>query len=498
MMTQSDSPDATQTADTIYGLLTVAGMNVALPLSSLREVIPNPEHLDAMPVGAGVFLGAMELRGVIVPVVDIRKLIGAEDHVASASDVIVVINDGKHIVGLLADGLNGITQVNQRQVTPVSASRGELMLFGETFVHPELQSIVSVLRIETILGLPGVPLVGDRLDGKADEMAVASSATTHRHTLVRSGSTLFAFDIESVHTLLPECTPRPSVLSSGLCMGVVDFAGNEVPVLDVLQLFGLGSLPQDHTGPGLVVKFDDNYVVLALDSLLELCDIDLGALQPLPPFVTQRPHYFHGISEAADDLCFVVDHASLIADSELKVHASVNTKSALSGEPAGLEMSHVQAARGAAAQLTYSIGLEAATPLGQIQEILPMPELVAQTNGATFVLGVMSHRGSIVPVLSLRRMLGLEQVDATDRACLLLVNFGDGQVALAIDGLKAIDSLVWQDPDAAKTELRDLLDLGNALQRAPLINVSSHTNLIPLLDLEQFVSVLPQSNEEHQ
>lgn len=481
--------------ETLYGLLTVANIDVALPLSSLREVVPCPERFDPMPVTSEVFRGAMELRGVVVPVVDIRGMVAGPRPEPSPTDVIVVMKDGQHILGLVADALRGITQVPASQVTAVSSSRNDQLIFGETFVHPEHQSIVSVLNINAILRLPGVPLVEDHLATDAINIAegqVERSTSAHRHALVRSGSTLLAFGIESVHTLLDDCRPRPSTLTSDLCLGVVEFAGNDVPVLDPLRLFGLGWLPADHTGPALVLKLGDNYVVLALSQLLELRDIDLDTTKRLPPFVTARPDSFVGIAQVGSDMYFVTDHARLMAEPELVSHASVNTTAAVSSASTStFDASNVQAARDAAAQLTYSIGFEVATPLDQIDDILPMPATIAPTNGESFVMGVISHRGNIIPVISLRSLLGLDPIIASGKACLLLVSSASGQVAIAIDGLIAIDALVWQDPESQSTGDGEAPDLSVALSRAPLINVASHSTLIPLLDLQHFVSALP-------
>ena len=43
--------------DAVYGLLSLGGIDVALPLSALREVVSRPEQLTALPVTAAGLVG---------------------------------------------------------------------------------------------------------------------------------------------------------------------------------------------------------------------------------------------------------------------------------------------------------------------------------------------------------------------------------------------------------------------------------------------------------
>ena len=62
--------------DVVYGLLRMADMDVALPLSALREVVPCPPELAGLPAAAPGLLGAVELRRLVLPVVDLTAVLG--------------------------------------------------------------------------------------------------------------------------------------------------------------------------------------------------------------------------------------------------------------------------------------------------------------------------------------------------------------------------------------------------------------------------------------
>ena len=58
-----------------FGGLRIGGLQLALPMSALREVVPCG-RLERLPARAEGLLGAIDLRGVLVPVLDLRPLIG--------------------------------------------------------------------------------------------------------------------------------------------------------------------------------------------------------------------------------------------------------------------------------------------------------------------------------------------------------------------------------------------------------------------------------------
>ena len=60
-----------------FGVFQLASMQLALPLGALREVVPLGT-LEALPAPAGSVVGGLDLRGAIVPVLDITRLLDTD------------------------------------------------------------------------------------------------------------------------------------------------------------------------------------------------------------------------------------------------------------------------------------------------------------------------------------------------------------------------------------------------------------------------------------
>jgi purine-binding chemotaxis protein CheW len=91
--------------------------------------------------------------------------------------------------------------------------------------------------------------------------------------------------------------------------------------------------------------------------------------------------------------------------------------------------------------VTFEVaGQEFALPLAVVQEILPAPAAItAVARADTVVLGITSVRGALLPLLSLRGLLGFAAADAAnDREKVIVMNLRGAQIGLVADRARAI------------------------------------------------------------
>jgi purine-binding chemotaxis protein CheW len=484
-----DAAGATAGEDkVVYGLLRMGDMDLALPLSALREVVPCPPELAGLPAAAAGLLGAVELRRLVLPVLDLAVVLG-RPAVRRPDQVIVVAAAGGQVLGLLADEVRGICAVPADALVAARTEGGGL-LFSATFGHPETGRAHSILDAAAILALPGVPTVTDVTRDATVARGAGADGVRRTLTVLRCGPYRFAVDAAHVHTTVPTPDLRSSVLTSRMCRGVVHFSDREVPVVDPLVLLGLGELAREETGAGLVLDLGPGYVVLALSELLELTDVAVEDVLPTPPFAIPRPDLVAGmvtIDKLGD--CLVLDGAALLTDPDLSGFASVNT--ALDTAPDAVEdtaqagagdlaSAVAAAASGAPSYLTFSVGVDIATPLDQVTEILPFPDTLTATPIGG-LLGLITHRRAAVPVLCLATLLGRTERPVGAGTCLLLVDVDGSPVAFAVEALRAIAPRTWTDGE--QTLRGPAADRGATLRSAPLVRVGADSGLLPDLDL---------------
>ncbi|MDY7100335.1 MAG: chemotaxis protein CheW [Actinomycetota bacterium] len=501
--------DAPPTAvSSVYGIVAMGPTEVALPLAVLREVIPCPAELIELPASAPGLLGAVDLRGQIIPVLDVRLALGAPTSPATARVVVIVVHDDR-VLGLLGDEVVGVTTVDDAEMHPMTAAGGELV-FSHSFERAAGGAVVSVLDIAAILRLPGVPVVHEqrRPSGLAPEEAtddgdaavhdrVAAARADDSSLLVRCGPYRFGLGIEHVFTTLPRMQVRPSPLQGELCRGVVHYSDLEVPVIDPLRLMRMGQLDANDT-QGIVVRLAEGLIVLLVSEVIEITRIDPDRVMRLPVFAMRRPELFAGIASIAElgDF-FVIDAEALLAEAQLHALAGLNTGDGnVDDLAAGAAYSAIS---GVDIVLTYSAGVDLASPLEQIDEILPFPaEVCALEEDGDGILGLLTHRDEVVTIVSLPALMGRPEPLDPATSCVLLVRADDVRIGLAVLGLRAIERAVWEEPDDAPAVADPATDRHRALRRAvadrPMVQTvapgSDLVTMVPKVDLDEIARVV--------
>jgi purine-binding chemotaxis protein CheW len=94
--------------------------------------------------------GVINLRGTIVPVLDLRARFGQGTTEPSAAHVIIVVAIGTRIVGILVDAVSDIVTLPKGDIKPVPVMEGSAAddcLDGLVTVHEQMIALVSIERV---------------------------------------------------------------------------------------------------------------------------------------------------------------------------------------------------------------------------------------------------------------------------------------------------------------------------------------------------------------
>ena len=85
--------------------------------------------------------------------------------------------------------------------------------------------------------------------------------------------------------------------------------------------------------------------------------------------------------------------------------------------------------------LTFSLAKEEyGIGILKIKEIIGMMPITSVPQTPGFVKGVINLRGKVIPVMDLRLRFGIQEIDYTERTCIIVVEIksGDGQIEVGI------------------------------------------------------------------
>ncbi len=501
---------AAQAGDRRFGVFSLATLQLALPLEALREVVPL-SALSALPCAAPCVIGGIDLRGVLVPVVDLRVVIGLPAAGSEPRSIVIMVFE-ERLLGLLASGVVGVFECPEGGWSPMVSRNGELSIFGGGFRRPDDGSMVSVLSPVGLAGLRDVPMVEN--SGRDPSQLprggeLGGGGLTEAYLmLVRTGSVPMALASEAVHTTIlhPEILNSP--LTGGWCLGIIEHAGRKVPAVDLLALCGLGEIANPWLTQAFLIQYPQGLVAFMVDQIIDVVRADARGLVPIPPGTLPGDALFAGALPmdalpgvtAGSDLqaayFLMLDAGQVIGHRDLSGLARMNTPVDARGLDAGRVRSDGE--RRLLAErcqvLTYDLGFEVATPIDQIAEILPQAEDKGIVFGAgSRAAGLVVSRGRAIPTFCLSSLMGLAGAERSPTASVLVVETETGCVGFNVARLMTIDDAPLNRPDAPGVGRSPLPSLpeGNGARWSPaMVGSGAAERMLSVLDLKHLARTL--------
>lgn len=514
--------------DSIYGVLRVANMRLAVPLGALREVQPCPAQLEGLPTAARGVVGAANVRGTTIPVISLGVLLDlpAAQAAGDASIMVVLMLDGR-VFGLLVHEVCGVTTAAAKMLQHVSCSAlGEALLLTHTFERAEDASLVSVLDVQALARMSGVPMVRDsRSSATLSATAAVSGATDHARArrpllLIRCGSLRLCVDAMRVQATQMASTLHASVLQGRLCRGMVDCGELAVPTVDLSDYLGLGPLKAEHACQTLLLRVGSGLVAMQLTEVIDIVMAADTEIRPIPALAGMQLSRIRGVLLAGDGSQYLcIDAQALCADPDIVALSTMNMRrsdsaaaaagsSAASaggrlGEPGavGVPATARGTQAGAAAArtgsrrmlLTYSVGVEAATDLLQVKAVIAFPRDVVmlreECTDSAAPLGLFSHEGEAVPLICLPTLLGRAERPSIESARVLVIDAGDCRVGFVVMALHAIEPAAMEydfsGPLVSRRGAAHAASQASGQPQRPIVEIGAGTErrVIPLHDL---------------
>ena len=415
-----------------FGVVRTAGRDIAIASSELVEAVDMPEQLMPMPEASALMAGMFLLRGRLIPVLDLQRLMapaagggagpsGVPAPAPVRRQVAVVAQGGKRL-GIGVDAIAGVLRVAPSAVTGLGGTQGGL--FDRWVVQDDGRAL-PVLQVSALLGhTPGVmPAVeSTATPGLAAPSVATAVRAPRRHTLAALRSRVLAFDFAAVPDVLPMPAVRPFFAASGALRGMVPWRGTELLLVDLPALLGMddGAVPADAGAqkPLLVVlQHGERRIGVQVDALLGMESAGADATVPLSEGASLEPACYAGaMRTAAHGIGMVLRVPALLE------HPLV--ASFLDSLPPAARS--VEARSGAAGQrttyLVYQAGGACATPLTEVEEILAYgTPAVRIDTAAGGMCGLVERHGRPLEVFDLRTLLGRSAAVPTAQARVLVV-----------------------------------------------------------------------------
>lgn len=321
-LAQADSEEASEAIGKLVSF-DVAGQEYALPLDTVREIVPVPAGVASAPRSEALVLGVAGYRDSLLPLLSLRGLLGFPPApLGGEREKVVVTQVGDVLVGLVADKMRSIVPADPQLIDPappvLAARTGGESRIAAIYRGDGGRRLISILdpaqlfREDVMLKL-----------GKAAETHAQTEDLMHGDTLrflvFRLGDDEFGLPIEAVDEVarMPEQVTRVPKTPKFL-EGVVNLRGEVLPVVDQRRRFDMPELTDKQKRRLIVVRTDQSRAGLIVDSVSEVLQSDAAAIEPAPDLTGEATRLVNGVVnlEDAGRMILLLDPSELLSRSE--------------------------------------------------------------------------------------------------------------------------------------------------------------------------------------
>ena len=245
----------------------------------------------------------------------------------------------------------------------------------------------------------------------------------------------------------------------------------------------------------IVVDADGFVLGLVVDHVHEVLNVPKNLVEPPPSISSSGGMELSGVAKLEDGarLIMLLDVTNLMKDQKIRDvqksshHTAGEEKNVAiqKNGAGGQELSEVQL-------VTFMLGAEEfGVPISQIQEIDRLGKITKVPKAAEFIEGITNLRGEVIPVLDTRKRFELEPKASDDRTRIIIVDIGGVKTGLVVDSVREVLNLSRKDiappPEAIGSGIDQQFISG-------IGKVDQGKRMIVLLDMEKILSRQEQAH----
>ena len=419
----------------------LADGELAVPIQLVQEIIRVPE-ITKVPAAPDYVDGIGNLRGDLLPIVNLRSRLGLSAVERDNHTRVVVLRGNRTTTGVVVDGVSEVMTIDEKvlEAPPNSISGIEGQYLRSIAKVDDGKRLILILDEAKML--PDVDWQqGNTMEAMDKTASGKTQSDAAQLVTFTVGNEEFGIDIMQVKEIIKvtEITPVPK--APHYVMGVMSLRSNLLPIMDLRARFSMGEEPSgsgDASSKRIVVV-DLNGVLtgIQVDSVSQVLTIEKAKIEPPPAIVkSSDAEALHGVGklDGGKRIIMLLDVSKLVSDED---KSSFEQSTARHAEKS---LEEKRQAMTDEAQLVcfHVAGEEYALDIMNVQEIIRLREITTVPHAKTYMEGIINLRGTVVPVIDMRTRFGLSKAERTDSTRIVVVNMQGKVSGLIVDAVSEV------------------------------------------------------------
>jgi purine-binding chemotaxis protein CheW len=281
--------------------------------------------------------------------------------------------------------------------------------------------------------------------------------------------------------------------------------GKVLPIISLRRLFGFPELVHDDSTRALVVDVGQP-LGFVVDRVASVVGVDAGHIEDVGSIrTTVNTEVLSGLLKdvGGHAMIMVLDFAKLIEKEFSQIASITKSTSAAGVAQAAVEVEEEDLSDELQLVSFDVDGQEYAIAIEDVQEIVQVPEAVVHVpHSESHVLGVMTLRSRLLPLVNLRSMFALPHRDLDEKSRIVVLTLGGVSVGVVVDavsevlrvaktGVDALPALLAREGNLA--EITSICRLENGKR---LVSIVTARNLFGNSTIKEALSTVGNDNLE--
>ena len=318
------------------------------------------------------------------------------------------------------------------------------------------QNVCVALLEEPVLDERAADQQPDKADRSEDVRSSTTQQGTQQFVTFLSGDEVFAADMSPVKEIIrvPQVVRVP--LAPAALEGLANLRGKVLPIISLRRLFGFPELEHDDSTRALVIDVGQP-LGFVVDRVSSVMGVDTSHIEDVGSIsTTVNTEVLSGLIKDAGGhaMIMVLDFAKLIQKEFSQIAAM--TKSTAVASVAQAEVQSEEEDSSDELQLvSFNVeGQDYAIAIEDVQEIVQVPEAVIHVpHSESHVLGLMTLRNRLLPLVRLRRIFGLPDCDLDEKSRIVVLTLNGVSVGVVVDAVSEVLRVSKSGVDALPTML---------------------------------------------
>ncbi len=430
--------------DEIFGSFYVGTMEVAINVKSIHEVVNFPEKIIQMPLAPEFLLGVFNLRGLIIPVINLKSLLKFDDSTVYSSQKIAIIDHEGAKVGLVFDSTSEIIRVNQQILSDFSYSNeNSHKVISGAIKLDSGRRILQIIDPFALISIENIPQIIDQQNKIIKNSVSRTFQHEHRKKCISfsiNGIKL-GFEISGIHEIIKTPEILQSSVDSTICIGIINLRGQTVPVINFGLLLGIPIVNSKGIDEKriIILKIEKELFGLLVDAVESINSYSIDSIMPIPLINKERSSMFLGcisIEEMGDII--LLNFMEVFSNKEIteitQGHSKIYSSNALETEETSKKKINRQA------YISFKLDHLFGVSIKDIREIINYSDEVISAPGMpSYVKGLLNLRGKLITIIDTRALYLMgEAKEISEKSKILIFDCGEERFGLIVDSVESI------------------------------------------------------------